>query len=114
MQITNFGHFKISNPDAVGVIFYANEDGQDWYEMRRSLTTWEIQTGAFVSAVYGAWATVDPITMIITNTDKDPSRLVPDDRLLLGIDADYWLVTPGMTYEDGQLLPPIPKEETAA
>ena len=111
MEITNFGHFKCSNPDAVGVIYYANEDGQDWYEMRRSLTEWDIN-GAFINAIYGAWATIDPETGELKNVEQDPSRLVPDDRLVLGIDAGYWEIKPSMVYQDGQLVTPA-KEDAA-
>lgn len=110
MEITNFGHFTHVLPAGIGPITYVNEDGEDWYEMRKGLTKWDIATGAYVNAVYGAWATVDPLTMLVTNTDRDPSKLVPDDRLMLGIDADYWMITPGMLYDGGMLLPPIPEE----
>lgn len=106
MEITNFGHFTISNPDAIGVIYYANEDGQDWYEMRLALTQWDIPTGGFVNAIYGAWATVEPETGELKNVEQDPSRLVPDDRLVIGIDAGYWEIKPGMVYQDGKLEDP--------
>lgn len=103
MEITNFGHFRCSNPDGVGILFYTNEDGHDWYEWRVALTEWEMATGAFVNAVYGCWATVDPETGEVKNVEQDPSKLVPDDRIVLGIDAAYWDVQPGMIYENGGL-----------
>jgi hypothetical protein len=102
MEITNFGHFTCSNPDAMGVIFYANEDGLDWYEMRHALTEWEEATGAFVNAVYGAWAMVGP-DGVITNVEQDPSRLVPHDKTVLGIDARHTDIKPGMIYREGKL-----------
>lgn len=104
MEITEFGHFTCSNPDAVGVYYYADEDGHDWYEMRRALTEWEIATGAYVNAVYGAWATVHPATGVVMNVEQDPSRLVPDDRIVLGIDADPEEVKPGMKWNGSELL----------
>lgn len=110
MEITNFGHFKISNPDAVGILYYANEDGQDWYQMRVALTEWEVSTGAYINAVYGAWAAVDPDTMTLVNVEQDPSRLVPDNRVILGIDALHYEIKPGMIYRDGELLPATNKE----
>lgn len=105
MEITNFGHFQTVNPEAIGMLCYVNEDGQDWYEMRRGLTKWEVSTGAFINAVYGAWATVD-VDGVVTNVEQDPSRLVPDNRTVLGIDALYYEIKPGWLYRGGQLEEP--------
>lgn len=103
MVIVELGHFTRSNPDAIGIIFYANEDERDWYDMRPALTSWDVRTGAFIDAIYGAWAMVDPATMLVTNVEQDPSRLVPDNKILLGIDAHYGDIKPGMIYKDGEL-----------
>lgn len=101
MEITDFGHFTISDPNAAGVVHYANQEGYDWYDMRRSLTDWEV-TGAFVSAIYGAWAMVDA-DGVVTNVEYDPSRLVPDNKTVLGIDASHHDIAPGMIYREGRL-----------
>jgi hypothetical protein len=102
MDIVNFGHFTASTDD--GIVLFTNEDGQDWYELRAGLTTWDTD-GSFVDAIYGAWALVDP-TGVITNVDYDPSRLVPGDRTVLGIDAAWTDVTPGHLYQAGAIVPP--------
>jgi hypothetical protein len=113
MEIVNFGHFTRQN--STGVIFYQNEDGQDWYELRSGLTSWSNQ-GDFIDAVYGAWAMVDPVTGVVTNVEFDPSRMVPDNKIVLGIDADVSEILPGMIYSEGVLLPvpdpvdPVPDE----
>jgi hypothetical protein len=102
MDIVNFGHFTASTDD--GIVLFTNEDGQDWYELRAGLTTWDTN-GSFVDAIYGAWALVDP-TGVITNVEYDPSRLVPGDRTVLGIDAAWTDVTPGHLYQAGEIVPP--------
>ena len=102
MEITDFGMFHIKPPVPGNyVIEFENDDGQDWYEMRFALTEWDSQ-GDFVNAVYGAWAMVDEAG-IVTNVEKDPSRLMPGDRRILGIDANHWEIQTGMTYKDGVL-----------
>jgi hypothetical protein len=105
MEITDFGFFKlVDHGDALPVILYfENEDGQDWYEMRFALTEWD-HMGRFVSAIYGAWAMVDA-DGVVTNVEHDPSRLMPSDRRVLGIDASIKDVKVGMIYRDGKLLP---------
>ncbi|MBY5849798.1 hypothetical protein HFN51_04400 [Rhizobium leguminosarum] len=113
MQIVNFGHFQPSADG--GLIRFTNETGQDWYDLRFGLTTWDDQ-GDFIDAVYGAWALVDPAG-VITNVEYDPSRLVPGDRTVLGIDALWTDVTPGHLYQDGAIVPPpepTPEELRAA
>ena len=106
MEITDFGFFHIRDLDDYEprILHFENEDGQDWYDMRFALTEWD-QMGRFVSAVYGAWAMVDA-DGVVTNVEHDPSRLMPGDRRILGIDASIKEVTVGMIYQDGQLLPP--------
>jgi hypothetical protein len=107
MEIVNFGHFT-SYSQGDGILYFKNEDDQDWYDLRFGLTTWD-DKGTFVDAIYGAWAMVDPSTMCITNVEFDPSRLMPGDRIVLGIDADWTTIFKGKLYEDGVLKdPPTP------
>lgn len=109
MEIVNFGHFKLTS--TTGIQFFANEDGQDWYDLRRGLTTWDEQ-GNFLTAIYGAWAMVDPVTLRVTNVEQDPSRMVPNDKIVLGIDADAGDIAEGLLYQGGVLVaaPPEPAE----
>jgi hypothetical protein len=102
MQITNFGHFQTIIRSPRKPICFENELGQDWYDMRKSLTTWDYH-GEFVNAVYGAWALVDE-NGVVTNVEQDPSRLMPGDRTVLGIDADPEDIEPGMVWDGKQLL----------
>ena len=116
MEIVNFGHFKLTSTGRI--MLFTNEDGQDWYELRAGLTSWT-QSGEFIDSVYGAWATVDPETKELKNVEFDPSRLVPNDRIVIGIDADYETIKEGMIYENGQIKekPPVvltPAEKRAA
>jgi hypothetical protein len=105
MEITNFGHFTVSSQS--GILYFSNEDDLDWYNVRQGLTTWD-EKGNFVDAVYGAWAMVTS-DGVITNVEYDPSRLMPGDRTVLGIDASHDEIEPGMLYRDGVILPkPIP------
>jgi hypothetical protein len=106
MEITDFGFFKMRDPgDQMAVILYfENEDGQDWYELRFALTQWD-RMGRFINAIYGAWAAVDA-DGVVTNVEYDPSRLMPGDRRVLGIDASIEEIAVGMIYRDGQLFPP--------
>jgi hypothetical protein len=108
MEIVNFGHFT-SYSQGDGILYFKNEDGQDWYDLRFGLTTWD-DKGTFIDAVYGAWAMVDPSTMCVTNVEFDPSRLMPGDRIVLGIDAEWTTIGKGQLYEDGVLkaVPPAP------
>lgn len=102
MEIVNFGHFTTSVRG--GLLCHTNEDGQDWYELRRGLTSWGPQ-GEFIDAIYGAWAMVDPATMRVTNVEYDPSRLVPDGRIVLGIDADASEIAVGMVFDGATISP---------
>lgn len=103
MEITDFGMFHVINgKPGMAILFFENEDGQDWYEMRFALTEWEPATGEYVNAVYGAWAAVDA-DGVVTNVEYDPSRLMPGDRRVLGIDASHEDIQPGMVYKDGVL-----------
>lgn len=104
MQIVNFGHFTVAS--TAGILLFTNEDGQDWYDLRSGLTTWGPR-GEFVDAVYGAWAMVDK-NGVVTNVEYDPSRLMPGDRTVLGIDADHAAIKEGMIYKGGQLTNPPP------
>ncbi|HBF31868.1 DUF4376 domain-containing protein [Rhizobium sp.] len=101
MQIVNFGTFNPAIRDCI--LFWINEDGQDWYEMRRGLTTWG-EAGEFIDAVYGAWALIDPSTMRVTNVEFDPSRLVPCNKIVLGIDADVADIQVDMLFTGGSLI----------
>jgi len=104
MIIVDFGHFHVRNPDSY-ILFYENEDGLDWYELRAGLTRWQVENGDFVDAVFGAWATVDPDGVVI-HVEYNPSRLVPDDKTILGIDADHKTILKGMRWDGKRLLPP--------
>ncbi len=107
MQIVNFGHFTTAIKNSV--LCHTNDDGHDWYELRKGLTTWS-PTGEFLTAIYGAWAMVDPATMRVTNVEFDPSRLVPDNKIVLGIDADTSDIHVGMLFAKGKLIdapPPV-------
>jgi hypothetical protein len=106
VEITNFGHFQPKT--TTGIIFFENEEGHDWYDIRRGLTEWDERGGDFLNAIYGTWAMVSP-DGVITNVEFDPSRLMPGDRTVLGIDAHHEDITPGMIYRDGVILPkPVP------
>jgi len=111
MEITNIGHFtRYEGPDD-GFMFFRNEDGHDWYDIQRGIVTWG-PSGAFVSSVYGAWAAVDA-TGIITHVERDPSRIVPDNKTVLGIDTDPEDIQAGMLYQNGEIVPaPTPPEPT--
>jgi len=102
MEIVNFGLFTPRTE--AGIVLFANEDGEDWYALRDGLTNWDKSNGAFINAVYGAWAMVDPSTMRVTNVEYDPSRLMPGNRIVLGIDASVKKVKEGMLYSNGALL----------
>lgn len=110
MQIVNFGHFKVTSDidseDYDGFVYYANEDGLDWYELRARLTSWTVDRGRFVDAVFGAWTTVDPVDGVVINVEFNPSKLVPDNRIVLGIDAHHMDIAKGMIWDGEKLLPP--------
>jgi hypothetical protein len=105
IEITDFGFFRVIEPPPGNrVLLFENEDGLDWYEMRVALTQWD-RYGEYVNAVYGAWAMVDR-DGVITNVEFDPSRLMPGERTVLGIDASHEDIEPGMIWRGGELLPP--------
>lgn len=115
MEIVNFGHFQRSSVS--GLMTFANADGQDWYEVRRALTSWG-PSGEFVDAIYGAWIGVDPVTSEVLNVEFDPSRLVPDNKVILGVDADYATIIRGQLFtgagfanppEPPLVYPPLPR-----
>lgn len=106
MEITDYGFFRVVDPpDHNLILLFENEVGQDWYDLRRSLTTWEQRTGEFIDAIFPSWAMVDA-EGIVTNVEYDPSRLMPGDRRVLGIDAPLEDIHVGMIYRDGQLEEP--------
>jgi hypothetical protein len=103
MEIINFGRFAPYSGDD-GLLRFKNEEGQDWYDIRWSLTEWNPDNGKYLNAIYGAWAMVDPSTMRVTNVEYDPSRLMPGNRIVLGIDADWNTIKPGFLYANGALV----------
>ena len=106
MTFTDYGFFSVTEPVPGSVVLsFANEEGKDWYDIRRNLTKWKRETGAFISAVYPTWAMVDA-DGVVTNVEYDPSRLMPGDRRILGIDAPIETVKPGMIFRDGELHDP--------
>jgi len=107
MIITDFGHFTVVNPDA-HILYYKQDDGLDWYEMRAALTSWEIVSGDFIDSVYGTWVTVDADGTII-HVEYNPCRLVPDDKTILGIDTEWTSVKPGMIWDGTEIWPATPE-----
>lgn len=106
MEIVNFGRFERSS--TTGPMNFANEDGQDWYDLRRSLTNWG-PSGDFIDAIYGAWVCVDPITSTVINVSFDPSRLVPDSKIVLGVDAEPASILVGQSFTGTAFVdPPAP------
>ena len=102
MEIVDFGFFHVIEPERSNqILFFRNEEDQDWYELRMGLTEWD-QQGDFVNAVYGAWAMVNS-EGVVTNVEYDPSRLMPGDRRVLGIDANWKDIKEGIVYKDGAL-----------
>lgn len=103
MDIVNFGTFQVK-PSGRGIIFFENEEGQDWYDLRVALTEWDVDTGEFVNAIYGAWAMVDPDSMEITNVEYDPSRMMPGNKIVLGIDAPFDTIHVGQIYTGTDII----------
>ena len=103
MEITDFGYFTVREPrrGEPSLLYFVNDLGQDWYEMRSALTEWD-RYGVFVNAIYGAWAAVDA-DGIVTNVEYDPSRLMPGDRTVLGINADHTKIHKGMIWDGKEL-----------
>jgi hypothetical protein len=102
MKIIDYGFFTVKEPEPGNrVLLFTNEDGKDWYDLRRDLTEWDAK-GVFISAIFPAWAMVDA-EGVVTNVEYDPSRLMPGDRRVLGIDAPIKDIKPGMVYRDGGL-----------
>ncbi len=104
MDIVNFGHFTVINPGSY-ILSYQNEEGQDWYALRNKLTNWDPETGDFIDAVFGTWVTVDPDGVVI-HVEFNPSKIVPDDKTVLGIDADHTKIQKGMRWTGSKLMPP--------
>lgn len=105
-DITDYGFFRVIEPPPDNVILlFANEEGQDWYDLRATLTNWDPANGAFIDAIFPTWAMVDA-DGIVTNVEYDPSLLMPGDRRVLGVNAPIEDVHPGMIYADGKLEEP--------
>lgn len=121
MQIVDFGLFLRSD-GTDGIMYFTNEQGDDWYAMLRG----EIDgtpklveltpTGGFVSAVHPLWAAVNA-DGIVTNVETDPSRIVPDNKRVLGIQpGEGQEVAAGMLYQDGDIATrpePTPEQRRA-
>jgi len=111
MEIVNFGFFnRVDNPVEPGIIFFENEDGDDWYDLVRQMVELK-PNGSFVSSIYGVWAATDE-KGVVTHVEVDPTRIVPDGKHVLGINADTSQVSKGMRWDEGSatLLPPLPDE----
>lgn len=111
MEITNYGHFTQYTEG--GYILYRNEQGQDWNKMQMGyeegiprLVEFE-GPGIFVSSILPSWATVD-VNQVITHVEFDPSCLVPHNRTVIGMDAPFGIVQPGMIYNGSVILPAPP------
>jgi len=118
MIITNYGHFTRATGDSPYIMFFKNEEGQDWYEMQRGETDGVPKLvelgdqGVFISSIHPVWCMVNP-QGVVTNVEFDPSRMVPDDKTILGFDeATLDDVKEGMLYHNGELLP-APEPEPA-
>jgi hypothetical protein len=103
MEITDFGVFKMVEPTGLGCLYFRDETGQDWYELRNRLANWKHEDGTPTDAVYGAWALADVQTGMIVCVEKTPLFLSPHYHRVLGIDADPKDVTIGMHYKDGEI-----------
>lgn len=102
MKIVNYGHFQTVNGKR-GTLYFSNEKGEDWYEIRKDLTNWD-QYGEFIDAIFPTWVMVDK-DGIVTNVEFDPSKLMPGDRTVLGIDAAIETIKPGMLWDKGKFKP---------
>jgi hypothetical protein len=107
IEIKDYGYFKVV-PDSPErpqgrIIYFETEDGVDWYETVRTLVTLDGETGAFIGSIHPTWALVDA-DGLITNVEYDPSRLVPRDRRVLGIDVPWKTIKRGTVYRDGTLI----------
>lgn len=113
MEITNYGTF--SQVAAGGYFLYENQEGHDWNDMQMGrddaypALVHLTELGAFVDSVHPVWAAV--VDGVVTNVERDPSRIVPNGATVLGIDAEFAEVIPGMRYIDGELLPALPPSQ---
>jgi hypothetical protein len=87
VTIVDFGYF--TGETVGGVCYMKDESGNDWYEMLKALTTWDIPTGAYVNAVYGTFMTYNKDTGEIAQIEFDPTRIVPWFLGLIAVDAAY-------------------------
>ena len=102
MKLADYGFFKVREPegDDPKILWFSNESGEDWYELRKGLTEWDV-VGRFVSARYPTWVMVDA-EGYVTNVESDPSRLMPGDRRIIGTDLPQSSIQIGQKYEDGK------------
>jgi hypothetical protein len=101
MKIEDYGFFKAED-GSDRVLYFVNERGEDWYDLRRQVMVWNRMNGDFVSSIFPTWAACDK-DGYITNVEYDPSRLMPSDRRVLGIDAPLSDVKVGQKYEGGRI-----------
>jgi hypothetical protein len=87
VTIVDFGYF--TGETVGGVCYMKDESGNDWYEMLKALTTWDIPTGAYINAVYGTFMTYNKDTGEIAQIEFDPTRIVPWFLGLIAVDAAY-------------------------
>lgn len=104
MTLVDYGFFRVRPPeeDDSKILFFTNEKGEDWYELRRDVTEWDI-VGRFVSAIFPTWVMVDA-EGYVTNIEYDPSRLMPGDRRIIGTDLPENSIEIGQKYEDGKFV----------
>jgi len=101
-EITDFGMFYSTVDKETHTIYYESEDGLDWYDIVRALATWKREDGQFINSVYGVWATVDD-TGMLTCVDKDPTKLSPNGKRVLGIDSDTSKIKPRMIWDGKEI-----------
>ncbi|CCF19172.1 protein of unknown function [Pseudorhizobium banfieldiae] len=114
MKIKSYGHFTPYQGDVAAYAFFRNEHGHDWYDLQRGKVAGigklvELgPKGAFVKSPHAVWLVVDPEGRVI-NVEVDPSRIVPRDKTVLGIDgASPGDFSAGMIFQGGQILPAPP------
>jgi len=112
MDIHNYGTFAVVQTSQL--LYFVNAEGQDWYQMLRGEVEGIPQlvelafNGDFISSIHPVWCVVNSDS-IVTNVESDPSRLVPAESTVLGIDSAVLAdVQVGMIYENGALAMPPP------
>lgn len=103
MELVDYGFFRVREPEPnePKILWFVNEKGEDWYELRKTLTEWDV-VGRYVSAIFPTWVMCDA-DGYVTNIEYDPSRLMPGDRRILGLDAPLSSVQVGQKYENGKI-----------